>query len=381
MLCIDQDARKKCKADPTALTRLHAATTSISERRRRAPMMLSPMWARRRWPLGVLVALSVVAAVHASAPAMTLPHEIQEAGPATVANVSWTYSSVGEEAWELVAVDDDTSREMVVLKVEGGSDTCTLPRLECEAGQFLTGTSRECEPCPAGTFIEVDGDEACNDCPGNSSTYSRSDGSLVVGSVQAEACMCDVGYTGDHGQVCEACDIGKYKSEVGNATCSECPVHSSTYSMVDGTAVTGSVDVESCMCNAVRAIMARHAQLAGGDVKSEVGNATCTNCGGDGMSSPVGSTAGSDCVCAAGRFSQNDACVLCSAGDYKEDLGNVSCLRCESAVSLDDRTMCMCAQGEFGVLAPMKRFRFVLLETSYEPTIESYQVNRLLLVP
>ena len=303
---------------------------------------------RQRWPLGVLVVLSVVAAVHAQA-AMILPHDIQETGLAAVANVSWTYALGGEQAWELVAVEDDTLQEMVVLQVDGGSDTCTLPRLECEAGQFLNGTSRECEPCPAGTFKEVDGDEACNDCPGNSSTYSRSDGSLVVGSVQAEACMCSVGYTGDHGQVCEACDIGKYKSEVGNATCSECPAHSSTYSIVDGTAVTGSVDVESCMCNVGYTGSYGQACTAceAGTYKSEVGNATCTNCGGDGMSSPVGSTAASDCVCAAGRFSQNDACVLCSAGDYKEDLGNVSCLRCESAVSLDDRTMYVCI-GEFG---------------------------------
>ena len=207
---------KKCKADPTALTRLYAASTSISGRRRRTPMMLSPMWARRRWPLRVLVALSVVAAVHAQ-PAMTLPHEMSKAGLEAVTNVSWTYSSGGEHAWELVAVDDDTSREMVVLQVDGGSDTCRLPRLECEAGEFLNVTSDRCETCPEKTFKDVVGDHNCTECR----VGYKSDANFTG----CEEILCEEHhFFNETLDDCQECAPGFFRNGTGSGrVCDSCP--------------------------------------------------------------------------------------------------------------------------------------------------------------
>ena len=87
--------------------------------------------------------------------------------------------------------------------------------------------------------------------------------------------------------------------------------------------------------------------------------------------SPFNSTSIDACVCDAGHTlaADGETCELCSTTKHKPNSGDDACTACPAASSaIDDRTRCQCGDGYYGNLAPMQRFRFVLLETSDDPT-------------
>ncbi len=82
---------------------------------------------------------------------------------------------------------------------------------------------------------------AARDCPAAAARGGRSSicgGGGRVGAVPGRAkglhlrsqqhlvlCCCDLGYSGDDGGPCAACEAGTYKGAVGDAACASCPPH------------------------------------------------------------------------------------------------------------------------------------------------------------
>lgn len=90
------------------------------------------------------------------------------------------------------------------------------------------------DTCDANYYLS---DNACVACANN---FTSPAGSIGIGS-----CGCNAGYQFDGitNTTCIACSEGKYKSSMGSAYCTSCPLHSST----NGT--TGATSVDECMCD------------------------------------------------------------------------------------------------------------------------------------
>ena len=104
-----------------------------------------------------------------------------------------------------------------------------------------------CAACEAGTYKGAVGDAACASCPPHSHS--------AAATRALASCVRNAGYSGPDGGLCEACAPGKYKEVSGSALCTDCPEHA------DSTA--GSAARSSCRCNpATAARTARNARRA-----------------------------------------------------------------------------------------------------------------------
>ncbi|KAJ1481171.1 hypothetical protein T484DRAFT_3637555 [Baffinella frigidus] len=155
---------------------------------------------------------------------------------------------------------------------------------------------------------------------------------------------CPIGsYMGDDG-TCNLCEVGSY--EGGLATCTICREGKTS-------SVAGSTTRDDCIC------VAGHSNggcdpCSEGSYKGVMGSAACTTCG-NGATSAVGSTAVSDCICPmgfAGDASGGGSCTACPAGSYKDTLGSAACTTCSnsarSAGGSTAVTDCICAAGVTG---------------------------------
>lgn len=80
----------------------------------------------------------------------------------------------------------------------------------CGVGLYLNDTV--CTVCPANHYC-ADGNTA-RPCTGHSTSQ--------VGSDQPEDCLCDRGYAGEPGTVCNGCNAGRYSDSIGAVNCTIC---------------------------------------------------------------------------------------------------------------------------------------------------------------
>jgi len=79
-------------------------------------------------------------------------------------------------------------------------------RNACEAGKYTSaGGQQACANCVAGKYSDAIGatHNVCASCPANSMSS--------VGSGAIYGCTCNPGYSEEAGNVCSACDTGKFK--------------------------------------------------------------------------------------------------------------------------------------------------------------------------
>ena len=196
---------------------------------------------------------------------------------------------------------------------------------QCEAcGYGSKGTDINasfCVSCGYGEFQNQTGMSVCNTCASNQySTYSAkecdtcpadSDGGFKNSHISN--CTCNKGFTGQDGQSCLACSVGKFKNVSGSSDCEEC--RASTFQSEAG----------STMCMACSygkwSLKAAHICEA----------CYSANTGGYGLKNWT------ECECTPGFFAiiftdnekQSPDCEPCRAGTYKTALGyNISCDNC-----------------------------------------------------
>lgn len=213
----------------------------------------------------------------------------------------------------------------------------------------------QCVACPAGTFKDTVGDEACTPCNFWNGEFSAAGAAVcagcavdqympptVAGGVQCIACAagtfalpgatactsagCPAGQFYHAARArCVQCAPGSYKAGLGLQPCVACPAGAG------GSALPGAASAFECAC-------------LPGFGNPGLGGAGCTPC------APGESSAGAGAACAA-----------CAPGDYAARAGSERCLPCPAgffAVSAGSALCEQCADGELataertGCLAP-----------------------------
>lgn len=99
-------------------------------------------------------------------------------------------------------------------------------QVDCPAGYFAIGLQPKCRVCPRGYY-----------CPGgppvSAQRFPCGDGlnTLNLSASASDSCICDAGFARSSatGQ-CTPCELGWYKSELGNDHCYQCPENYTTFS-------------------------------------------------------------------------------------------------------------------------------------------------------
>jgi len=171
---------------------------------------------------------------------------------------------------------------------------------------------------------------------------------------------CNLGYTGNDGENCDACVAGKYKIATGDGVCTNCTAGQYSTAVAAATDVCltcplnsvsaiASDELADCMCN--ESYSRLNADLCvfcvPGKYKATTGNATCINCMAGQYSTAVAAMSDvceacvtnansieasgkqTDCTCNSGYTRSNGGpCVACIAGKYKVATGDMSCTNC-----------------------------------------------------
>ena len=232
-----------------------------------------------------------------------------------------------EAAWSIAAAS-----EMRCLCNAGSRGPVGGPCTQCLAGKFKSEPDMaECSDCPVGTFSTAVGSTSsstCERCPASTSS--------PAGSSSPSACSCRPGHSISTDGTCVACSAGKYKMEAGTSACVECGMGKYMDSLT-----TGATSESSC-------------ELCPANTNSNPSSTSRFSC-----RCNVGATGsdGGPCVqCSAGKFKENigDApCIDCEAGKYSQSVGSSStCSACpddsSSPAGSSTSTACACNAGFTG---------------------------------
>ena len=109
----------------------------------------------------------------------------------------------------------------------------------CDAGFHFAAASDSgayyCEPCDPGLYNELANQSACVACPANTFNPDTAAASVAScspcdahaaappASYEEAACACNLGYAGEPGQTCEACELGTFRENSSSYICEACP--------------------------------------------------------------------------------------------------------------------------------------------------------------
>jgi hypothetical protein len=276
-----------------------------------------------------------------------------------------------------------------------GSSTCTSQCVDvqcapCGFGRFSAGGTTTCTSCPLSSTTVSLTSASVSECVCESGFYLQGSECMLcpvhmsspAGSVQITDCQCVPGYTGPHGDSCEACEVGKYKplsgsslcdlcepgkymDELAATTCKACPLLT--------TSLQGQAHVNNCSCIAGYtgpSGLAQCRQCGFGKYKDSFGSFGCHPCPAGTysdergntnvsfclscppkMSSPPGSISNAVCICAEGFTGLNgDECYPCMLGTYKNVRGSSPCIPCALGKYSNSNasTACIsCAAGKY----------------------------------
>jgi len=219
----------------------------------------------------------------------------------------------------------------------------------CVAGYYATPATNgvfSCEACAPGSFKDVSSNVQCMLCAEN--TYNPDttavsadscrpcspNSTSSTGSTADTQCLCVAGYSGVPGSQCAACEVGKFRGDMTQYICSECPADSynaqlhmvSAQSCLPCPANTstggahGSGSIFDCVCN------------PGFSAGLDFASWRCSECGmGRFQSTPNSSSCD---ACPRGTYStatgavSSTTCQSCANGSYAESVASVECKAC-----------------------------------------------------
>lgn len=280
-------------------------------------------------------------------------------------------------------------KDSVSLAQSGSIYDCT-----CTAGNFHQYShgpppSLVCVSCHAGTYSSELNSSACTNCPSN--TYYNVKGANNItncykcpehavsspGSANRTDCLCDVGYSGNPGEQCQACPPGTFKSILNSSICEECGSdhyneHVASNTKTDcrqcpqgKTSQPGSPRKIDCVCREGQFAVLSTDKLSWdchacrpGTYQEAINASNCDRCSVGKFSNATGATLVETCqLCSDGSYSLETAassCVACEANTW-QDLNDpqrhaVSCQKCPGNSSHDktasiDIHDCVCVPG------------------------------------
>lgn len=221
------------------------------------------------------------------------------------------------------------------VKTEAGNVACThcgdhaesLPGsfefTSCLCGLGYQPDAQACTACDTEHYKPYTGNATCTACPSN--TRAEEEGASAITD-----CVCTPGYEGPAGGVCTACLAGKYKDVLSSTQdCVQCPASATTSN-------TAATQYSDCLCMAGYTIKAGTTrpplQCEACDVgtyKTTLGEENCAGCPANSNTVGTGSDSKSLCLCDPGYVGANpDSCTQCTAGSYKGGLGDGTCAAC-----------------------------------------------------
>lgn len=149
-------------------------------------------------------------------------------------------------------------------------------------------------------------------CPDNMTTLG--DASTL------SACVCRSAFYNTPTGECKPCQVGTFKLNPGNHSCTSCPAHS--------TSLSGSKNITDCLCLSAFYRNNDDCYPCNTDqYKPFIANALCINCPAFTVSNKSSSQI-SDCKCLPGYQSTTAGCVKCPVGTHKNLAGNYECQLC-----------------------------------------------------
>jgi len=136
-------------------------------------------------------------------------------------------------AWE---IGNQTNLEYICCSPCPAGSILAANGIDCQCDVGFEGRGMSCKACAAGKYKDVTGSFPCIQC--GEGTYSTEVGAVsnitcetcpsfstaIAGSSNISNCTCNAGYTGPDGEVCSACEAGKFKTVIGSAPCSACSI-------------------------------------------------------------------------------------------------------------------------------------------------------------
>ena len=161
----------------------------------------------------------------------------------------------------------------------------------------------------------------------------------------ASVCTCKRGHNGTADDAaCTPCAVGTYKATTGIGECTACPGNATTPD-------DGSTAETDCACAAGYTGAADACTPCDRDTyKPDLGAHNCTACHANSVTVDTAQRAPSACVCDKFYHRSGDACVLCSDTTIKLDVGDTGCEACpDNTATVDgDRGRCQCKKGYNG---------------------------------
>lgn len=222
----------------------------------------------------------------------------------------------------------------------------------CHAGFHFArdGLARYfCQPCAPGFYNELVNQSACVACPADTFNPDTAAPALAdcracdphaaapPASFAVEACACNLGYAGEPGQPCSACEPGTFREKSDVYICEACPantynvfLHSSSRAAclachANTSSAPGSRSQRACVCDP--GLFGVLDPAAGTDGVYE-----CTPCAA-GTYAEAANSSGCD-ACAPGKFSASvgadtrETCQACASGSVALEPGLTACAPC-----------------------------------------------------
>ena len=234
----------------------------------------------------------------------------------------------------------------------------------CKSG-YIGENGDNCVACPPGLYKSQPGNTQCVEC--ESGRYSNKNGSIICircpvhtysrkAAISVNECTCNIGYTGDNGQVCSACAYGTYKNTNGSSVCTQCKQNANTTN-------PAAADPSDCVCDA--GFHGNYNQTE--CIACEIGeyryfeNETCITCPTNTTTIAIASKNVKECICMVGFFENNNTgqqnntsrCIPCPFDTYNNESGQEICKTCpvltktlqSTSISMSD---CKCISGYVG---------------------------------
>ena len=230
-----------------------------------------------------------------------------------------------------------------------------LSCVQCEAGKFNERFNQSaCLNCSVNTFNPTNGasnQSSCLNCPANSASLS--------GSTTIEACICDLGFSGRPGEVCEACEQGKYLDDLNIYACKLCPANTFNENLA-------SIDLAFCI-------------TCGNNKTSLSGSGSEFDCVCDAGFDFVRGESRYECnLCTEGKFSNTintSTCGLCSTGTYNTYLGQTVCVQCADGFYSDNAGSHVCTACEPGKYQNTSVFNVKSFPCTLCPDHSTHELN------
>jgi hypothetical protein len=212
--------------------------------------------------------------------------------------------------------------------------------VDCAAGTFFARETKNCQPCPSGTYQNVVGKVSCKQCP---RITGRPGVTKMPGARSSTMCKerCSAGmYYDEENSLCRVCGFGSYQPDEGQFSCLACGPGLTTRT---DRALAQEECHEECASGLQLSAAGTCEPCPRGTYRTQSVDKTCNPCPEDKTTVSVGASFREECslpICSAGMYlnaTDSYTCVQCAKGTYQPDVQQTACIKCPQDTSTQQR--------------------------------------------